>query len=84
VSAIYGDYRTVEGLQIPFLIETGGGPGITPDKMQIETVVLNVPLDDSTFGNPAAPHPRNRVRRERRASTSSSRADRAFDRTERE
>ena len=84
VSATYDDYRTVEGLQIPFLIETGGGPGITPDKMQIETVVLNVPLDDSTFGNPAAPHPRNRVRRERRASTSSSRADRAFDRTERE
>jgi hypothetical protein len=34
---------------------------MTPDKMQIETVVLNVPLDDSTFGNPAAPHPRNRV-----------------------
>jgi hypothetical protein len=62
VSATYGDYRTVEGLQIPFLIETGGGPGMTPDKMQIETVVLNVPLDDSTFGNPAAPHPRHRMR----------------------
>jgi hypothetical protein len=62
VSVTYGDYRTVEGLQIPFLIETGGGPGTTPDKMQIETVVLNAPLDDSPFGNPAAPHPRNRVR----------------------
>ena len=62
VSATYGDYRTVEGLQIPFLIETGGGPGRTPDKMQIETVVLNAPLDDSTFENPAAPHPRNRGR----------------------
>lgn len=62
VSATYGDYRTVEGLQIPFLIGTGGGPGMTPDKMQIERVVLNAPLDDSTFGNPAALHPRNRMR----------------------
>ncbi len=62
VSATYGDYRTVEGLQIPFLITTGGGPGATPDKMQIEMVALNVPLDDSSFGNPAAPHPRLRGR----------------------
>jgi len=62
VWAIYGDYRTVEGLQIPFLIETGAGLGMTPDKMQIETVVLNAPLDDSTFENPAAPHSRNRRR----------------------
>lgn len=62
VSATYGDYRTVDGLQIPFLIETGGGPGMPPDKMQIETVVLNVPLDDGTFGNPVAPHRRNRMR----------------------
>jgi hypothetical protein len=62
VSATYGDYRTVEGLQIPFLIDTGVGPGTTPDKMKIETVVLNAPLDDSAFENPAAPHPRHRVR----------------------
>ncbi len=62
VSATYADYRTVEGLQIPFLIETGGGPGMTPDKMQIEKVLLNAPLDDSTFGNPAAPRRRNRMR----------------------
>ena len=62
VSATYGDYRTVEGLKIPFLIATGGGAGMTPDKMQIERVVLNVPLDDSTFANPAAPRPRNRLR----------------------
>jgi hypothetical protein len=62
VSVTYGDYRTVEGLQIPFLIQTGGGPGTTPDRMQIERVVLNAPLDDSTFRNPAAPQPRHPVR----------------------
>jgi hypothetical protein len=61
VSTTYGDYRAVEGLQIPFLIQTGSGPGTPPDRMQIETVVLNAPLDDSTFGNPAAPHPRHRA-----------------------
>lgn len=57
VSVNYGDYRTVDGLQIPFLIETAGTP---PDKMQIEKVTLNAPLDDSTFENPTAPHLRNR------------------------
>ena len=62
VSATYGDYRAVEGLQIPFLITTGGGPGTPPDKMQIERVVLNTPLDDSTFGNPVAQRPRIRAR----------------------
>jgi hypothetical protein len=62
VSATYGDYRTVEGLRIPFVITTGGGPGTTPDRMQLETVVLNAPLDDSTFGNPAARDPRHQVR----------------------
>jgi len=62
VSATYGDYRAVEGLQIPFLIETGGGPGTTPDRMQIERVVLNAPLDDWDFENPAAPRPRHRDR----------------------
>jgi hypothetical protein len=60
VSTIYRDYRDVEGLQVPFLIETGGGQGATPDKMQIEKVVLNVPLEDSAFGSPLAPRRRTR------------------------
>jgi hypothetical protein len=62
VSTSFGDYRTVEGLQIPFLITTGGGAGTTSDRMQIERVVLNAPLDDATFGNPAAPRPTRRAR----------------------
>lgn len=60
VSATYGDYRAVEGLQIPFLIQTGGGPDATPDRMKIEHVVLNAPLDDSTFENPAGSRLRHR------------------------
>jgi hypothetical protein len=48
VTVTYGDYRTVQGLKMPFLITTGGGA--TPDKMQIEAVAVNLPLQDSTFG----------------------------------
>jgi hypothetical protein len=66
VSATYGDYRTVDGLKIPFLVETGGGPGATPDRMRIERVLLNVPLDDANFGNPLAPHPRGWAKTARR------------------
>jgi hypothetical protein len=62
VSVRYGDYRSVEGLKIPFLIETGSGPGTTPDRMRIERVVLNAPLDDGMFANPAGPRPRHAAR----------------------
>jgi hypothetical protein len=60
VSATYGDYRSVEGVRLPFLIQTGGGPGATPDRMRIERVVLNAPLDDATFWSPTEPRPRSR------------------------
>lgn len=62
VSAAYSDYRAVEGLQIPFLIETGGGGGAKPDKMQLESVFLNVPIEDSAFDNPTAPNRNSRKR----------------------
>jgi len=54
VTVTYGDYRAVEGLQIPFLIESGADSG-TPDKMKLETVLLNPPLDDTVFANPGNP-----------------------------
>lgn len=57
VSTQYGDYREVEGLRVPFLIETGGGPDAPPDHMQIDTVILNAPLDDAIFENPARARP---------------------------
>ncbi|MDE2251383.1 MAG: hypothetical protein KGL25_08255 [Gammaproteobacteria bacterium] len=52
VSVVYGDYRSYEGLQLPSVIETGVGPGSTPDRMMIERVVLNPPLDDDRFSHP--------------------------------
>jgi hypothetical protein len=56
VSTRYRDYKTFEGLQIPSVIETGAsaGPGSAPDRMVIETVVVNPSLDKRTFTDPAA------------------------------
>jgi hypothetical protein len=52
VSLYYRDYRSVEGLQIPMVIETAGGPGSPPDKMVIDRVFLNTPIDDRAFAQP--------------------------------
>src|SRR4029077_15437439 len=52
VSVFYRNYKTVEGLQIPSLIETASAPGVTPDKMVIENIMLNAPVDDRTFAQP--------------------------------
>ncbi len=55
-SVTYSDYRDYDGLQLPSVIETGIGSGETPDRIMIERVVLNAPLDDQRFADPAAPH----------------------------
>ena len=55
ISTRYRDYKTFDGLQFPSVIETGGGvPGSAPDRMVIETVVINPPLEKRAFANPAA------------------------------
>jgi hypothetical protein len=53
VSVVYRDYRATDGLMIPSIIETGVGPSAPPDRMVIERVVLNPPLSEQTFRNPA-------------------------------
>lgn len=49
VSVFYRDYRTVEGLQIPFMIESKADKAAATDKMVIEKVLLNPPLEDAVF-----------------------------------
>jgi hypothetical protein len=46
------DYRRVDGLQIPFLIETAVQGVKRTEKMQIEKVIVNPRLDDSRFAKP--------------------------------
>ena len=59
VTVMYRDYKTFNGLLIPSVIETVSGAGHTPDRMVIERVVLNSPLDDSRFAKPGTPSRRN-------------------------
>jgi outer membrane lipoprotein-sorting protein len=59
VEVHYRDYKAIEGLQIPGTIETGSRQG--SEKMVIEKVTLNPPLDDRVFGRPGGPQPRTTV-----------------------
>jgi len=59
VSVFYRNYKKFEGLQIPSVIETPAAPGVTPDKMVIENVLLNAPVDERTFAQPGT-HERRR------------------------
>ena len=61
VSVSYRNYRMFEGLQIPTTIETGAGTTKAPDKMVIEKIALDPPLDDRAFAKPTVPGQRNVV-----------------------
>jgi hypothetical protein len=60
VSLLYRDYKTFEGLKMPTIIETSGDAHSPPDRMVIERVLLNPPLDSWAFVNPATPRSRPR------------------------
>jgi outer membrane lipoprotein-sorting protein len=58
VSVFYRDYKTVDGLKLPSVIEIGGTAGTKPDRMIIETINLNVQLDDRQFTRADTPQRR--------------------------
>jgi outer membrane lipoprotein-sorting protein len=51
VTVLLGDYRTVDGLVLPFRIEQSAGPGSV--KMTLSRIETNVAVDDSQFRMPA-------------------------------
>ncbi len=55
VSVYYRDYHTVEGLVMPFTIETDGTTTNEADKMVIEKIAINPKLEDVQFEAPPAP-----------------------------
>ena len=57
----YRNYRTIEGIQIPSMIETGGDTTKATDKMVIDKIALNPPLEDRTFAKPSVPGQRHVV-----------------------
>jgi outer membrane lipoprotein-sorting protein len=54
VEVKYSDYKDVEGLQIPFTIESGVVAAGKSDRLTIDKVSLNPPLDDGMFTRPAS------------------------------
>ena len=59
VSIRYRDYKEVEGLALPSVLEISGAAGGKADRMVIEKVALNSPIDDRQFDGLSAPRDRN-------------------------
>ena len=66
VEVYYRDYRTVDGLQIPFVLETRVLPvgknalglrdtPVPPEQIVVDKVVVNPKFDDKLFSNVEAP-----------------------------
>ncbi|SCK24520.1 hypothetical protein [Vogesella sp. LIG4] len=55
VSVFYRNYKAFDGLQIPLVIEAGTATGPRNDRLVIDQVALNPPLDDALFIRPAMP-----------------------------
>lgn len=53
VFVYYRDYKTVEGLRIPMAIDTLSPDGRGGNRMTIDRVLVNPPLEDSQFAWPA-------------------------------
>ena len=58
VSVVYRNSKTVEGLQIPSILEIGGSTELPSARMVIEKIALNPPLDDKVFAKPKEAHQR--------------------------
>jgi hypothetical protein len=52
VSVYYRAYKAVDGLQLPALVEIGGAAGLKRDKMIIEKVEVNSPINERQFARP--------------------------------
>lgn len=49
----YGDYEQVDGLYVPFAIESGRKGDTDRQKLTVEKAEFNVPVDDAVFAMPA-------------------------------
>ena len=61
VSMVYRNYQSVEGVQIPLTIESGGATSKATDKMVIDKISINPLLDANTFARPSMPLQRKKV-----------------------
>lgn len=61
VEVSYSNYRNIDGLQIPLTIESGAAASGNRDRLLIDKVSVNPPLDDAMFARPASQGRRNSV-----------------------
>ncbi|AOJ09941.1 hypothetical protein WS71_21980 [Burkholderia mayonis] len=61
VEVTYGNYRNVDGLQIPLTIESNVASAGRRDRLLIDKVSLNPPLEDVMFDKPGRPGRHNKV-----------------------
>ena len=66
ISVRYRSYKEIEGMALPSVIEISGAASGKPDRMVIEQVALNPPIDDREFEG--SDNPRGRGPAETRAS----------------
>jgi hypothetical protein len=61
VSVFYRDFQVVQGLKLPMTIETSSAGAKSSDKMVIERVALNPPLEERMFARPHLPHSKTKM-----------------------
>jgi hypothetical protein len=63
VATYFRDYRTVDGLTIPFVLETAVKDVVGTKKLIIDKVAVNPPVEDAAFGKPQGLPPTAFMRR---------------------
>ena len=58
---VYRNFRTQEGLQMPFMIESDGETGKAANRMVIDRITLNPLLEDRLFAKPRVPGQRRGI-----------------------
>jgi hypothetical protein len=61
VAVYYRDYQKIEDVKLPMTIETSAGSAKNADRMVIERVAINPPLEDRIFARPHVPHSRTKM-----------------------
>jgi hypothetical protein len=52
VSVFYRNYKAIDGLKIPMAIETGAASGKGIERLVLDQVLLNPPIDEAQFAKP--------------------------------
>lgn len=55
VSVYFRDYKIQGGLQVPTVVEIGGGAGHKPDRLVIERLAINPEINEQRFTRPPSP-----------------------------